>query len=101
MEKELREILDAGLAAADPREAVLRSARLEGEAVLAGDERFEAGRVFVVAAGKAAGAMAQAAEELFGQRIVSGIVVTKDGHGPGPQTFETAYDSHPEPDERG
>jgi hydroxypyruvate reductase len=101
MDKELREILQAGLAAADPKEAVLRSVRLEGDAVIVEDARFEPGRVFVVAAGKAAGAMARAAEELFGGRIEAGIVVTKDGHDEGPENFETVFASHPEPDERG
>lgn len=101
MDKQLREILDAGLAAADPKEAVLRSVRLEDGVVAAGGERFEAERVFVVAAGKAAGAMAEGAEELFGGRIASGLVVTKDDHDAGPEGFETVYASHPEPDERG
>jgi len=101
MESELREILDAGLAAADPNDAVMRSVRLEGDAVLAGDARFEPGRIFVVAAGKAAGAMARAAEELFDGRIEAGIVVTKDGHDEGPEGFEVVHASHPEPDERG
>ena len=68
MERELREILDAGLAAADPREAVMRSVRLEGDAVLADDARFEPDRIFVVSAGKAAGAMAP---ELLGS--VNGV----------------------------
>jgi glycerate 2-kinase len=97
----LKEILDAGLDAADPKAAVLRSAGLEGDVVLAGGERFEAERVFVVAAGKAAGAMARASEELFGARISAGIVVTKDDHDPGPDGFDTVFASHPEPDERG
>ena len=101
MDKELRDILEAGLAAADPRDAVLRSVRLEGDAVLAGSERFEAGRVFVMAAGKAAGTMAEAAHELFDGRIAAGIVVTKEGHDPGPEGFETVFASHPEPDDRG
>ena len=101
MENELREILDAGLAAADPKDAVMRSVRLEGDAVLAEDARFEPGRVFVVAAGKAAGAMARAAEELFDGRIEAGIVVTKEGHDAGPESFEAVFASHPEPDERG
>ena len=101
MESELREILDAGLAAADPKDAVLRSVRLEGDAVLAEAARFEPKRIFVVAAGKAAGAMARAAEELFDGRIEAGIVVTKDGHDEGPEGFETVFASHPEPDERG
>src|SRR3990170_9095560 len=101
MENELREILDAGLAAADPKDAVIRSVRLEGDAALAGEARFDARRVFVVAAGKAAGPMAEAAQELFGGRIEAGIVVTKDGHDEGPEGFEVVLASHPEPDERG
>ena len=99
MEDELREILDAGLAAADPKDAVLRSVSLEGDAALAGGVRFDAQRVFVVAAGKAAGPMAEAAQELFGGRIEAGILVTKDGHDGGPEGFETVFASHPEPDE--
>ena len=101
MEEHLREILSAGLAAADPREAVLRSVRLEGGAILAGGRRFEAERVFVLAAGKAAGAMARAAEELLGRRLAGGLVVTKDEHAPGPENLETVFAAHPEPDERG
>ena len=101
MDKELREILDAGLDAADPRDAVLRTVRLEGDAVRVEDASFEPERIFVVAAGKAAGAMARAAEELFGGRIASGLVVTKEGHDAGPEGFETVFASHPEPDEGG
>src|SRR5918997_1449813 len=59
MDKDLREILQAGLAAADPKDAVLRSVRLGGDAVLTEEARFEPERIFVVAAGKAAGAMAE------------------------------------------
>jgi hydroxypyruvate reductase len=101
MDNELKEILQAGLAAADPKDAVLRSVRLEGDVALAGEARFEARRVYVVAAGKAAGAMARAAQELFEGRIEAGIVVTKDGHDEGPEGFEVVLASHPEPDERG
>ena len=101
MEDHLREILSAGLAAADPKDAVLRSVRLEGNTILAGGERFEADRVFVLAAGKAAGAMARAAEELLGERLAGGLVVTKDEHAPGPEHLETIFAAHPEPDERG
>ena len=39
MDENLREILSAGLAAADPKEAVLRSVRLEGDSILTGDAR--------------------------------------------------------------
>jgi len=101
VEEDLREILSAGLAAADPREAVLRSVRVEGNTVLVGDERFEAERVFVLAAGKAAGAMARAAEELFNERLQGGLIVTRHGHEASSKKLETIFAAHPEPDERG
>src|SRR5918997_5448752 len=101
MKEHLREIFSAGLAAADPKEAVLRSVRLEGSSVLGGSESFEADRVFVLAAGKAAGAMAQAAEELLGERLAGGLVVTKYGHEASSEKLETIFAAHPEPDESG
>jgi glycerate 2-kinase len=101
MEEQLREILSAGLAAADPREAVLRSVRLEGGSILADGVRFEAERVFVLAAGKAAPAMAGAAEELLGERLAGGLVVAKYGHEADLGRLETVFAAHPEPDERG
>jgi hydroxypyruvate reductase len=96
----LREILSAGLDAADPEEAVRRCLRIEGSAVVAGDRRFEDERVFVLAAGKAAGAMARAAEELFGERIAGGLIVTKYGHEAASEKLEIIFAGHPEPDEK-
>ena len=84
MDEDLREIFSAGLAGADPREAVLGYLMVEGSRILAGDVSFEHRRVFVLAAGKAAGAMANAADELLKSRISGGLVVTKDGHQAGP-----------------
>ena len=101
MRKDLEEIFSAGLAAADPERAVKQALAVEDAAVMAGGRRFEPRRVFVLAAGKAAGAMARAAGELLGERLAGGLVVTKDGHDPGPEGFETVFASHPEPDERG
>ena len=100
MREDLQEILEAGLTAADPQRAVRRALELEDSAILAAEKRFEPRRVFVLAVGKAAGAMAQAAEELLGEKVSGGLVVTKDGHDPGPEGFETVFASHPEPDER-
>jgi glycerate 2-kinase len=101
MEEHLREILSAGLVAADPQEAVLRSMRLQGGSILAASERFEAERVFVLAVGKAAGAMARAAERLLGGRLAGGLVVTKYGNEASSGRLETIFAAHPEPDERG
>src|ERR671910_1834033 len=100
MRDDLEKILSVGLAAADPQRAVQRELELEDGAILAGEERFEPDRVFVLAAGKAAGGMAKAAEELLGEKVSGGLVVTKDGHDPGPEGFDTVFASHPEPDER-
>jgi len=101
LKEDLREILTAGLAAADPERAVRRTLVLEDDAIVAGEHRFEPRRVSVLAAGKAAGAMARAAEELLGERVAGGLVVTKVGHETGPEEFDTVFSSHPEPDERG
>ena len=101
MRNDLQEIFSAGLAAADPAEAVRRSLGVEEGSLAAGGRSFRAENVSVVAAGKAAGAMARAAEELLGGRVSGGLVVTKDGHDPGPESFEIVFSSHPEPDERG
>ncbi|HZC83505.1 MAG TPA: glycerate kinase [Rubrobacter sp.] len=100
MREDLQEILEAGLTAADPQRAVRRALELEDSAILAAEKSFEPRRVFVLAVGKAAGAMAQAAEELLGEKVSGGLVVTKDGHDPGPEGFEPVFASHPEPDER-
>jgi glycerate 2-kinase len=101
MKDALQAILEAALAAADPARAVGRALMVEDGAIVADGARFEAERVFVLAVGKAAGAMARAADELLGEKVSGGLVVTKDGHDPGPDGFETAFASHPEPDERG
>ena len=101
MQSDLREILAAGLAAADPADAVRRSLGVKGRSISVGGRTFEAENVSVVATGKAAGAMARAAVEVLGDRISGGIVVTKDDHDPGPEVLETVFSSHPEPDERG
>jgi glycerate 2-kinase len=101
VKEDLRQILSVSLEAADPGGAVLRSVRLEGNAVAAGDKRFEAERIFVLAAGKAAGAMARAAEELFGERLEGGLIVTKHGNDASSEKLETIFAAHPEPDEGG
>jgi glycerate 2-kinase len=100
MESDLRDLLAAGIAAGDPEEAVRRSLRIENGAVLVAGERIEANRVFILATGKAAGAMARAAEKLLGKRLEGGMIVTKEGHEASSGELEVLFASHPEPDER-
>lgn len=64
--------------------------------------RIYPGRVFIVAIGKAAWAMAKAAHDVLGQTVEHGIVITKDGHARGPIAgFTIREAAHPIPDHRG
>ncbi len=59
-------------------------------------------RLFVLAAGKAAAAMAEAFEGIAGDRIHDGLVITKDDHAEGfaLERFELREAAHPIPDAR-
>lgn len=111
LRRHLEDILWAGLEASDPGAAVGRCLSIEGGRVRVRapggeeEETFEPERVFVLAAGKAAGPMAGAAVELLGELLSGGVVVTKDDHEV-PESareagLEAHFASHPEPDERG
>ena len=86
-------IFRAALAAADPKAAVLRElARLN-------PSRYR--NIYVVGAGKAGAAMAQAAERALGKRITAGLINVKDDHTLPLRRIELNECAHPEPDERG
>lgn len=83
-------IVTASIKAVQPDEAVSRA--LSGQ-------NF-AGRVVLVAAGKAAWQMAKAAYDCLGDRIDDGVVVTKYDHVMGPiSNFTCCEAGHPVPDE--
>lgn len=83
-------IVNSAIQAVQPDAAVARA--------LAGKE-FP-GRVFLVAAGKAAWQMAKAAYNCMGDRIEKGVVVTKYHHVKGPiANFDCCEAGHPVPDE--
>lgn len=83
-------IISASIKAVQPDEAVRRA--------LAGKD-FP-GKVVLVAAGKAAWQMAKAAHNCLGDRISSGVVITKYGHVMGPiANFDCREAGHPVPDE--
>ncbi len=90
-----RDILQAALDAVDPTECVLRAlAELPAEITAAQ-------RVVVIGAGKAAAAMAQAAEQFFGDRVQVGSINTKHGHGAPLGRVECRECGHPVPDQAG
>lgn len=90
MRNQADRIVSASIRAVQPDDAVARA--------LKGVE-FP-GRVVLVAAGKAAWQMAKAARDCLGERIDSGVVVTKYGHVMGPLgNFDCREAGHPVPDE--
>jgi hydroxypyruvate reductase len=88
-----RSIFDAALAAADVHPLVRHA--------LAGVCPAGSGRVRVVGAGKASGAMAAAAEAALGDAIADGLVVVKDGYRASTRRVRLVEAGHPVPDARG
>jgi glycerate 2-kinase len=88
-----RSVFDAGLAAADVAPLVRRA--------LADVRLAPSGRVLVVGAGKASGAMATAAEAALGDAITDGLVVVKDGYRTATRRIRLVEAGHPVPDARG
>ena len=83
-------IIGASITAVLPNEAVKRAL----------EDRVFSGRVLLVAAGKAAWQMAKAAYDVMGDRIETGVVVTKYDHVMGPIGNFLCYEAgHPVPDE--
>lgn len=99
-----RLIFAAAVKAADPVEAVLRRLRVEGDALIAGEARFELSRfrrIRVIGAGKAGATMAQAVERALDGRVEGGLVNVKYGHVAPVATVELKECAHPVPDQAG
>ncbi len=97
----------AALAAADPRAAVHRHVRLQGERLDVSGKSYDLGAVdgiWVVGAGKAAPAMAKALQDLLRDRLSGGILIVPYGQGSinlGLAPVEVVEAGHPIPDEAG
>lgn len=88
--KDAFKIIEESIKAVLPEEAVIRA--LEKKA-------FE-GSIVIVAIGKAAWNMANAAKSTLGARVTKGIIITKYKHSRGPvEGFEIIEAGHPIPDE--
>jgi glycerate 2-kinase len=91
----------AALARVDGGRAVLAAVERGGDRLTIAGERVPPGvRLRVVAAGKAAAAMALAFESRAQDRIAGGLVVTKDGHGEPALRLRLREAAHPVPDAR-
>ncbi len=99
-----KRIFAAGLKAADPMEAIKREVQVRENLLEIFGRKYHLDRyhqVYVVGAGKAAASMARAVEELFGERVSSGLVIVKYGHGLPLRRVEVIEASHPLPDDNG
>ena len=96
LRRDARAIFQAALKAADPRQAVLIHSPALAPMLKASYQR-----IFVIGAGKAGAAMAQAIEKLLGRRITAGLISVKDGHVAPLKRVELIECGHPMPDQRG
>lgn len=105
------DIFRAGISAADPHRLLLERSSIEKD-----EWRYETddlkvswelpqknttGRLLVIGAGKAAASLAQALEEMLGDRIAGGRIVVKHGHGLPLKHVVIEEGGHPLPDEGG
>lgn len=97
-------IFNAGIRAVDPQVCVGKWLRLKDDRLLVGEKAYPLegiGKLYVVGFGKAAAAMASAAEAVLGDRIDDGLVITKYGHAVPLGRCRVMEAAHPVPDEKG
>jgi hydroxypyruvate reductase len=97
-------IFRAAVRAVDPGEAVRRHLTRAGSCLRIGEETVDldtVGEIVVVGCGKAAAPMATAVEEILGDRIARGVVVTKYGHVQPTHRIRVHEAGHPIPDDAG
>ncbi len=101
---DLRRILRTAVEAVSPEGCVERAVRLDGDSLRVQDIEYDLSsveRIIVVGVGKASARMAAALEEILGERIASGLVVTADGYVVPTRRIEVVEAAHPVPDARG
>ncbi len=103
MKSVLNQLLEAGLQAADPKEAIGKTLQRKGRMLHVGARRYDLSkfnRVICVGAGKASGKMAQAVEQQLGKWLWGGVVVVKEGYECRTRTIQIRQAGHPTPDKR-
>lgn len=97
-------LLSAALDAASPARAIRAALRRDGDRLCVRDRVYRLAdlrRVLVVGFGKASAAMAAEVENLLGDRITGGVVITKYGHIAPLQRIAVIEAGHPLPDAAG
>jgi hydroxypyruvate reductase len=97
-------IFRAGLRAVDSKNAVARFLNKKGHVLRVVDSKYDLEayeNIYVVGTGKASAAMAQAVEEILGERIKEGVVNVKYDHSLPLDVISVNEAGHPVPDEAG
>lgn len=89
--------LDAAIMAADPAAAVKRHLHKSGRYLVVGNHRYnlDEGRVFLIAAGKAALTMARVALQVVGEDIWTAVVITKQTAEGAPRHYVASSGNRP------
>jgi len=100
----LVDIFNAALNAVDPYNAVIKAVRVEHNQLHVDGFKYDLAkydRIIVLGAGKATARMALAVESLLGERIVTGLIVVKEGHTVPLSYVEQVEAAHPVPNQAG
>ncbi len=104
---ELREIFMAAVARVNPYSMILKHLRIENNELIISYEGFKKQidlndfkRIIILGAGKATAKMALAVEEIFGERINTGVISVKYGHTEDLKRIRIIEAGHPVPDEK-
>lgn len=104
LKKHAFEIFNQALKSVRADLAVKKFVKLKGKYLLVGEKKLDLKkyqRIFIVGAGKASAFMAKALEEILGNRISNGIIITKYGHGTKLKKIQLIEAGHPVPDQSG
>lgn len=98
------EIIEYALTRSNPYEATKKIVSVQGDQLVVDNLRFDLkkhGGIFVLGAGKATYPIAKALEEILGDRILDGLIVSKYGHQKNLNHVKLISAGHPIPDKSG
>jgi glycerate 2-kinase len=98
------DIFKAGLKAVDPKVAVKRYMKREGQTLIVDGKKYDLNqfdKIYVVGGGKAGASMAAAVEDILGNLVAEGIVNVKYGYTAELNKIRINEADHPVPDEAG
>ncbi len=104
MKKIAELIFFAGVNGVLPEKLMQSQVKLSGDLLQVAEKRFPLSRfrhIYVLAAGKAAASMSRGVEKVLGDKITTGHVVTKYGHGMNLNYLTLTEAGHPIPDAEG